>query len=126
MAHEEALICITVPANSDLSALQYKLVTVNSSGRAALAGAGLAADGVLQNNPDAAERPAAVASVPGTVSKVYAGAAVARGALVTPDSSGRAVTAGTGDVVAGKALAAASGVGSIIPVLLKLQSEPLA
>ncbi|MEM1426390.1 MAG: DUF2190 domain-containing protein [Cyanobacteria bacterium P01_H01_bin.130] len=52
------------------------------------------------------------------VAKVRVGGAVALGAQVTATTDGKAVTAGSGDRVAGIALEAASVDGGIIPVLL--------
>lgn len=52
------------------------------------------------------------------IAKVEAGAAVSRGDQVTSDASGRAVTAATGNNVAGKALQAAGAAGDIIEVYL--------
>lgn len=52
------------------------------------------------------------------IAKVTAGAAVARGALVASDATGRAVTAATGDTTAGLALMAAGAAGDVIEVLL--------
>lgn len=125
MAYEENLTPFSVPANADLSSYQYRFVDINSSGKAALAAAGVGVDGILQNKPAAANRAASVAGTPGQISKMVAGAAITAGADISPDSVGRGVTATSGDVVAAKALEAASGAGVIISVLLKLQSEPL-
>jgi len=118
MAYEAKLQTVTHPASADLSSSQYRLMAVNSSGQVAAAGAGARSDGVLQNAPAAQGRGATIAF--GGISKVEAGAAVAAGALITPDASGKAVTIGSGDVPAGKALEAASGDGSIISVQLNL------
>ena len=49
---------------------------------------------------------------------VEAGAAVANGALVTSDATGRAITATTGQSINGEALETASGAGVQIAVLL--------
>lgn len=126
MAYEERVDPITLIANADLSASQYCFGTVNSSGKLAITGAGLAADGILQDKPAAADRPAQVGTTPGRISKMKAGAAITNGDNLTPDSTGRGVTATSGDVVGAKALEAASGANVIIAVLLKLQAEPLA
>lgn len=104
-----------VEASADLSADQFKLVIIDSNGQAALAGAGVAVDGVLQNKPSAQGQAATVWGV-GSVSKVVAGAAVAAGAAVTPDASGLAVTAASGDYILGRALEAATASGDLIAV----------
>lgn len=89
----------------------------------ALAGAGAAPDGVtLFAIPDGEER---AVNIFGPVEKVEAGAAVAKAANVTPDATGRAVTAGVGDVVRGKCLVPASAAGEFIYVLQQITTpEP--
>lgn len=122
MATENMLRSITVPAAADLSANQYRFVTINTSGQAALTTTlGGTADGVLQNDPSAQAMPGTVA-VAG-VSKVVAGAAITNGDTVSSDTVGRAITAITGQTIHGKALQAATAAGQIISVLLKLGAE---
>jgi hypothetical protein len=116
MAWEIEGLDFTLPAAADLSANQYFIVKVDSSGSAALAGDGEPAIGVLQNEPDAAGKAASIRFA--GISKVVAGAAVSAGAQVTPNASGKAITAATGKNILGVALAAASGDGVIIPVAL--------
>ena len=103
-----------IVAGADLSSAIHRFVVINSSGKAVLAGAGAAVDGVLHNNPEA-DRAASIWMV-GSVSKVEAGAAVAQGANVTSDATGRAVTAASGNYIAGRALQAAAGAGEFVPV----------
>lgn len=122
MAFENNLQTITLEAGQDLSAKQYFFVTMASDGQVDPTGDGLSADGVLQNDPDAAGRPACV-GISG-VSKVVAGGAIARGAQVASDASGKAATATTGDRVLARALKASTADGDLIPVLLKLAGEP--
>lgn len=117
MAYDEKLRSISVEASGDLSASQFRFMVVDSNGQLAAAGAGAATDGVLQDDPDAAGK-AGELGVEG-VSKCEAGAAVAAGDLVASDASGKCVTASTGNVVAGRAMSAASADGEIISVLLK-------
>ena len=126
MASEQNLRPVSIPANADLSASQYCLVTMNSSGKVAVVGAGLSADGVLQNKPAAANRAASVATTPGQITKIKAGASFSAGDHLTPDSSGRAITATSGDVRSAKAMEAASGANVIVRAMLKLEVEPLA
>lgn len=123
MAYEEAPRCITVEASGDLSAAQYLFMTINASGQLATTGDGLKTDGVLQNKPAAAGR-AGTLAIDGVV-KVRAGAAITAGDDVSVDASGRAVTAITGDVVAGRAMEDASGANVVVAVLLDKQKEPL-
>ena len=123
MAREEALISISVEAASNLSASQYRFMRVNASGKLAAPTAGQSVDGVLQDKPDA-DGAVGLLGILGA-SKITCGAAVTAGDELTPGTAGKAVTAGTSDVVAGKALADGSGDGSIIPMLLTPQKEPL-
>ena len=122
MAYEEALKNITVPANADLSALQFTFMLVNGSGKLANPAAGGAVRGVLQNDPDAADVPGTLA-ISG-VSRITCGAAVTAGDQLTPGTSGKAVLAATGDVVAGQALETGTGDGSVIAMVLAPQAEP--
>lgn len=123
MATENALQSISKEASADLSARQYCFMVVNSDGRLETPDAGAAVDGILQDKPDAAGRVGKL-SISGQ-SKLVVGAAVAAGANLTPGTNGKGVTAGTGDVVACKALEAGTGDGSIISVLLNRQAEPI-
>ncbi len=107
-------------ASTDLSAHQFKFVDIDASGEIAVAGAGVDSVGVLQNKPSAQGRAATVWG-PGSVCKVIAGAAVAAGARVTPDATGRAVTAVTGNRINGRALMAAGAAGEIISVFISGQ-----
>jgi hypothetical protein len=98
MAYEEELKCVTRPANTDLSALQYTFVALNSSGNViAPTGQGAAVIGVLQNKPSAAGMPAQVAY--SGVSKVKLGAdSLDSGIEVTTGADGQAETAASGDI----------------------------
>lgn len=116
MAYEIPGFEFTLIAAADLSASQYRFVAVNAAGQAALAGAGVMAAGVLQNNP-ALGHAAGIRAL--GISKVEAGAALAAGAPVTGDATSRAVTAVAGDHIHGIALMPATDAGEIIPVLLK-------
>ena len=107
----------SMPAAADLSANQYRFAVCNSSGQAALSGAGAATIGVIQNN-DANAVNAAVALQCVGVSKVVAGAAVTAGAEVASDATGRAVTAATTNRVNGIALSTSANAGEIISVKL--------
>ena len=109
----------TLPSGSDFrtGAGQFRFVDVNSSGKAVIPTAqGAAVVGVRQNKPNTNE---AMTIVESGISIVEAGAAIALGAEVTCDASGRAITAATGNRVQGRAFEAASGAGVLIAVLLK-------
>lgn len=114
MAYELPILDFTLEAAADLSSSQYHLVVVNSSGKAALAGAGGNVAGAIQNEPAAGE---AVSIRSQGITKVVAGAAITAGALVEANASGRAITATTNPVF-GIALQSASGNGAIISVLI--------
>ena len=127
MAYEIPVFDFTLEAAADLSASQYRFVRVDANGRAALCGAGQPAVGVLQNKPSAAGQAAQVRAL--GITKVVAGGAISKGALVASDASGQAVAATvttantttgalTGSHVAGIALEAAAGAGQVISVLL--------
>lgn len=90
-------------AGADLSSDTYKFVVLDADNKAVLSGAA-ATDivGVLQNAPAAEDDAAAVRGV--GYAKVILGGTVAKGAFVTSDASGLAVTAGAAEVFAGKAV----------------------
>lgn len=138
MAWEIPVHDISLPAGVDLSASQYYIVGVNSSGQVVLAGAGAMAIGVLQNKPKLGES-AQVRTL--GESKVVAGAAINPGQLVAADATGKAkvaVAASTntsdagvaqdplvGSHVLGLALTAAAAANEIITVaLLHLGAVP--
>lgn len=95
MAREANLSCRTYPAGADLSAKQFYAVKLDSAAAVVLAGAGEAAIGILQNNPTSGQ--AATVAIAGR-SKMVAGAAVASGARVASNASGKGVTATAGKV----------------------------
>lgn len=123
MATEEALFKISVPASADLSAKQFYCV-VFTSGNIAVAADGVQIDGILQDKPAAAARPGSVAI--GGKSKAVAGAAVAAGARLMTDSSGRVITATGTNITCGKALSAAGAAGDIIDVVVDTAGSHLA
>ena len=121
MAYEQMLRPVGLPTSADLTSggtvnPQFLFVVMTATG-IALAGAGVSSVGVLQDKPNAAGQEAEVAVV-GMISKVVAGAAVNEGDQVMSNASGQAITATTGNFVNGFALAAASGAGVLIPVLI--------
>lgn len=117
MAYEGTLSCVPgLVASGNLSAHQFKFVTIGASGAALNTTVGGIVDGVLQDKPTAAGEATQVAF--SGVSKVVAGALVNKGAEVMSDANGKAVTATTGINVAGRALEAAGADGELIAVLL--------
>jgi len=117
MAFEENLSTFSLEAAADLSASQFHALVVDANGQVALAGAAVRIDGVLQNDPAAAGREAAVAF--GGITKMVCGAAVAAGAEVATNAAARAITAVATNPVIGRAITAGGADGDIISVLLR-------
>jgi hypothetical protein len=116
MAVDEKVRLISVPANAALTNKQYKLGLINSSGKvAAVASAGGDADGVIYDEPAAADRATQLAI--GDVVKARAGAAITAGAELAADADGDVVTATSTDIILGRALESAAAAGDIIKVL---------
>lgn len=118
MAYEIPGHAFTLEASTDLSAFQYRFVTVDTDGNAALAGDGAPVIGVLQNKPTEGQ----AASIHGTgISKVKAaGSTVAKGDLVASSSVGYAVALGAGDYAVGRVIEGSSGsTGRVLTVLLQ-------
>ena len=88
MAYSDKSIKITLPAASDLSASQYCMVVINTSGQVELSGDDGNSVGILQNKPSAAGRAAEVLVY--GVSKLKAGATVRAGYNVGSGASGQA------------------------------------
>lgn len=98
MALQERINPLSVPASADLSASQFRFVTVNASGQLALPAAGADAIGVLQDKPDAAGRAGLVGLLVGSGRlKVVAAATLVPGNKVQSDATGAAIVALTGD-----------------------------
>ena len=116
MAIENLGKCVPLPANADLSAAQYYIVKLNTSGKVAACGDGQRGNGVLQNDPAAADR-AATVMVGDGITKGVVGGVVTAGDQVASDSSGRFVTAASGDYILGIALETSTTAGQIIAVL---------
>ena len=115
MSLELNVRALTLAAAADLSAAQYKVMQVDSTGKAALSNATSLNVGILQNNPAAGQ--AATVAVEG-VSKILLAGTVAAGARVTSDLNALGVAAVTvGDSVIGVALAGGAA-GDLIPVLI--------
>ena len=118
MSTQQKLNTISLEAGADLSADQFKFMTL-SSGQAILnTVAGGSCIGVLQGDPDAQGKAAEIATGTGQIVKVEAGAAVTQGDKVQSDGTGRAILAASADHVQGTALDAAAAAGELIRVLL--------
>lgn len=110
---------ISIPAAADLSTKQYRFVTIDSSGNAAVSTRGQLSAGVLQDNPAAAARPARIRTVSGSVTKVVAGGTITAGQAIVSDANGAGVNASSADNnFMGIALASASS-GDIFAMLLQ-------
>ena len=102
MATQGAQIRETFVAGSDLRLAQFNFVSLAADGAIDVTGAGLAADGVLINDPNTAE--AATVVVFGRVTVELGTGGCTAGDLIASDASGLAVTATTSDIVLGKVL----------------------
>ena len=102
----------TYIAGADLTGSQYLFVKT-SGANVVVCGDGEEAVGVLWNDP-ASGRAATV--IRDGDPHVYAGAAIAAGANVASDAAGKAVTAASGDVVLGKARAAAAAADDLVQI----------
>ena len=116
------LLTIAESADADLSTHKYKLVKMTATGVALCDTLNERVLGVLTNKPNAAGKSAQV-QVAG-IAKLMAGAAIARGAFVKVDATGRAITqtaeaTGTQVYVIGQALEAAAAAGDLIAVKLQ-------
>lgn len=103
----------TLFAGADLRTHQFKFVKLNASGQVILCSvAGEKTIGVLQNKPNTGE----VADImPLGQSKLHCGAAVAAGAQIMTDASGRAITAATtGSTIQGWAFEAGAAAAEIV------------
>jgi hypothetical protein len=102
MAYEGALK--TVPglvAGADLSSAQFRFGKINTSGKVVVAtAAGEYCDGVIQNDPDAADKAVTLAN--GGVTKLVAGGAVTAGDRIMTDANGAAITAAAAPTAATK------------------------
>lgn len=114
MAAEQNCVDLSFEADADMSANFLELVKVTSTGVVVCSTQGERADGVLKNKPGAANRAAQVTVLGRT--KVYAGATITRGALITAGADGRAEVAASGDFVCGRALTGGAD-GEIIDIL---------
>lgn len=118
MSQSSPQFVYTLIAGADLSTHRNKFLKVTADYTVNIAtAAGDAVVGVQDDIPFNAAG-AQVAIRFGGTAEVMAGAAVAAGAKVMPDASGRAITATTGLDYHGIALEAATAVGDLIEVFL--------
>ena len=117
---------VTRTAGSAITVYRYVVFTTGDSKYDMVSGAQGEMDGIAAETV-AADGDAFPMVIPdGAIVKVEAGAAVAVGAVLASDTSGRAITAvsGVGNYTGGKALQAASAAGEIIQIqFLKAKDE---
>jgi hypothetical protein len=101
MAFEEKPGFISEPVYGDLSAYQFYLGAVGSTGFVIATSQGQRVTGILYNKPAATGRVGQIA-VSGTA-RVIAGGTITKGAILTTTAAGKAETASSGDYVFGKA-----------------------
>lgn len=109
-------------AAADLSAKVHYLVKISAADAVNLAGVGDTAVGVLGNDPTAGQ-PAEV--LVGIILPVVAGEAIAAGASIAPDATGRARTAVTDDHIVGIAVSAAAAAGEEFRAIMVPQQSSL-
>ncbi len=124
MAYENLGKAISLPVAADLSASQFCFVTIDSNGRAALAGDGNDACGVLQDKPAALDRPGNIMVGIG-ITTVKSGAATTKGGYMASDSTGRAVDAASGDYILGEFLEAAGAANQYVAALFQKRGSTL-
>lgn len=130
MAYEEALQVISRPAGVDLNGATDVYTGVKLNGSGAVIKFAAATDlpiGVLQGGNGTGPLtgdPVRIAT--GGVTKVRVGAAVAAGAQLTFNASGRAVTAVATNYIIGTALTAGAANGSVISALISSANPPKA
>lgn len=125
MSRQEKIECVSIEAGADLSTKQFYFVVTASDGQVdPVASNGGDADGVLQNQPDAAGRAASVA-VSGIV-KVVAAGAVTQGQKVSATALGKAQTAASGHHVLGRAMSSTTADLQLVEVLLDSSHHLLA
>lgn len=116
------LMTVSAEAGQDLSSFQYRAMAYAADGQIDnVTTAGASIDGILQDKPSAAGKAAMLGIVGVTLAE--AGGTFSAGADLTPDSVGRLVAAGTGDVICAVARQAATASGQHVEVQLKIQAE---
>ena len=121
MSYQEALKVISVGAYGDHSSNQYKFVAAGANGFTLQSTNGGFCLGVLQDKPGATDRMGRVAI--NGVTRVKAGAAIAKGAKIQSNSSGLAITAAFSGYVMGEALEAATAANDVIAMKLNTPTK---
>jgi len=122
--YAKQVLDVTLPAAADYTGSQYYFVKTDSAGRAAVcSGTADEPTGILQNKPNAIDRPAQVRVI--GVSKLVAGAAIAIAVSVSTDATGKGVTSVTGQYKSGKAAAASAAANGVIETYVQCVNAPL-
>jgi len=118
MAYEDLGKCISMPVAADSSALQFHFMkaSTDSPSKLAVCGDGERGLGILQNNPDAADK-IGNAMIGAGISKVVYGGSITAGDDLACDANGHAVTATGSDAVLAIALVTGTS-GDIHPCIL--------
>jgi len=118
MAYEIEPLCLSYPANSDLSAKQFYIGYLTTAGNVAVCNSATPVLGIIQDDPDTAGEACSIAVA--NVAKCYVNGsdtAIAIMDWIAPNDTGIGVKTTTDkDQVVGKALEAATGSGVLIPV----------
>lgn len=102
----------TIPASTDMSTFQFRLVAIDNNGRGTLSGSGTAAIGIQQNKPSALGQ--ALRYIDVGESKLVAGNAWNEGDFIQSNAQGFGTTAaGVGDRIVAQAMMAVGGSGDI-------------
>lgn len=113
MSYEAEQLRLNVTAGADLRTSQYKVIDIAGTVSASIAAGSKTAAGVLLNKPNTGE--AAAVAYLGRM-KGYAGLSLTAGALLQVTSGGFLTRVQSGNVVVGKALAAANS-GDLFPFM---------
>jgi len=105
-----------ITAGADLSASQFRFVSIDATGRAVLTAAGARIDGALGNTPKIDE--AATINTCGATAKIESAGAVAVGDPVAAAAGGMAATAVAGNFIAGVCTVPSIAAGELISVHL--------
>lgn len=95
MSFDESGHDITLPVAADMSAKQYRFMTIDSSGNAAVSTRGALSCGVLQSKPAASGRAGTIRTM--GITKVVLGGTVTAGQAAVADANGAAVNASSAD-----------------------------
>lgn len=118
MAYEIPGQMVTLEASTDLSAYQYRFVTIDANGKAALAGDGVPVYGVLQNKPSGGQ--AASVMINGLTKIITDASTMSAGDLVASSSVGMAAAPGAGEYTVGRVVYGSSGsTGRVLTVALE-------